>query len=152
MAGTGRRVLSYALPQASTSCKHTEHKKLCPVNLLYPAHPLPPACSGPELPLEDFNHYALLLDVDGNAWSDRYRLLAHFNTPVLKQASNLTAFFEHVMAPGAVVEQYSADLSDLPVRARQLLGELRQQPDRLMRMAGEGGAPAFADKLHVVMH
>jgi hypothetical protein len=92
--------------------------------------------TGPELPLEDFNRYALLLDVDGNAWSDRYRLLAHFNTPVLKQASNLTAFFEHVMAPGAAVEQYAPDLSDLPARARQLLEELQQQPGRLMRMAG----------------
>lgn len=93
---------------------------------------------GPELPLEDFNRYALLLDVDGNAWSDRYRLLTHFNTPVLKQASNLTAFFEHLMAPGVVVEQYAPDLSDLPVRARQLLDELQQQPDRLVKMAGEG--------------
>lgn len=96
----------------------------------------PAAAPGPELPLEDSNKYALLLDVDGNAWSDRYRLLAHFNTPVLKQASNLTAFFEHLMPPGAVVEQCAADLSDLPVRARQLLGELQQQPDRLLRMAG----------------
>lgn len=94
-------------------------------------------CAGPELPLEDFNRYALLLDIDGNAWSDRYRLLAHFNTPVLKQASNLTAFFEHVMAPGTVMEQYAADLSDLLVRARQLLGEVQQQPDRMLRMAGE---------------
>lgn len=110
------------------------------------------ACPGPELPLEDFNRYALLLDVDGNAWSDRYRLLAHFNTPVLKQASNLTAFFEHVMAPGAVVEQYAADLSDLPVRVRQLLEELQQQPDRLLRMAGEGRALVGADTLHVCMH
>jgi hypothetical protein len=46
--------------------------------------------SGSRLALEEFNHYALILDVDGNGWSDRYRLLAHMNTPVLKQASNLT--------------------------------------------------------------
>jgi hypothetical protein len=89
--------------------------------------------------LEDFNHYALLLDIDGNAWSDRYRLYTHMNTPVLKQASNLTGFFEHVMAPGAVLEQYAPDLSDLPTRARQLLREMQQQPGRLLRMAGEGG-------------
>lgn len=76
------------------------------------------------------------MDIDGNGWSDRYRLLSHFNTPVLKQASNLTAFFEHVIAPGTVVEHYAPDLSDLPVRARALLEELRRSPARLIRMAG----------------
>lgn len=87
-----------------------------------------------------------MLDVDGNAWSDRYRLLAHFNTPVLKQASNLTAFFEHVMAPGAgsgagsgaaaAVEHCAADLSDLPVRVRELLGQNQGDPNKPLRMAG----------------
>jgi hypothetical protein len=75
-----------------------------------------------------------VLDIDGNGWSDRYRLLAHANTPVLKQASNLTAFFEHLAAPGLVVQHYSHDLSDLPVRVR---GLLQQQPGELRRMAGE---------------
>jgi hypothetical protein len=42
--------------------------------------------AGPRLALEDFNNFALIVDVDGNGWSDRMRLLAHFNTPVLKQA------------------------------------------------------------------
>jgi hypothetical protein len=32
----------------------------------------------------------MILDVDGNGWSDRFRLISHFNTPILKQASNLT--------------------------------------------------------------
>ncbi|KAF6257123.1 hypothetical protein COO60DRAFT_33422 [Scenedesmus sp. NREL 46B-D3] len=90
---------------------------------------LPP---GPTLPLEAFNRYALVLDIDGNGWSDRYRLLAHANTPVLKQASNLTAFFEHLVAPGAVVQHYAHDLSDLPVRVRSLL---QQQPEQLAKMA-----------------
>lgn len=90
---------------------------------------LPP---GPPLPLESFNRYSLVLDIDGNGWSDRYRLLAHANTPVLKQASNLTAFFEHLAAPGAVVQHYAADLSDLPVRVRAVL---QQQPAELLRMA-----------------
>jgi hypothetical protein len=108
----------------------------------------PPSPAGPELPLEDFNRYALLLDIDGNAWSDRYRLYAHMNTPVLKQASNLTGFFEHVMAPGAVLEQYAPDLSDLPVRARQLLLEMQQQPGRVLRMAGEGSSrPCLLSKV-----
>jgi len=89
------------------------------------------------LPLEQFNRYALLLDIDGNSWSDRYRLLTHFNTPILKQASNLTAFFEHIAAPGFVVEHYNHDLSDLPVKVATLLQELQQKPARLLRMAGE---------------
>ena len=42
------------------------------------------------MPLEEFNKYQMILDVDGNGWSDRYRLISHFNTPILKQASNLT--------------------------------------------------------------
>jgi hypothetical protein len=93
--------------------------------------------TGPPLPLEDANRYALLLDIDGNAWSDRFRLFAHFNTPVLKQASNLTAFFEHLMPPGgAAVEHYAHDLSDLLARAQELLQELQREPDRLLRMAG----------------
>jgi hypothetical protein len=75
-----------------------------------------------------------VLDIDGNGWSDRYRLLAHANTPVLKQASNLTAFFEHLAAPGPVLQHYAHDLSDLPVRVR---GLLQQQPGELLRMAGE---------------
>ena len=94
-------------------------------------------CSpGDRLQLEECNRYSLLVDIEGNAWSDRYRLLSHFNTPVLKQASNLTAFFEHIFAPGLVVEQYNHDLADLPVRVAALLQELQQQPARLLRMAG----------------
>jgi hypothetical protein len=89
---------------------------------------------GPTLPLEAFNRYAVVLDIDGNSWSDRYRLLAHANTPVLKQASNLTAFFEHLAVPGRVVQHYAHDLSDLPVVVR---GLLQQQPRELARMAGE---------------
>lgn len=58
---------------------------------------------------------------------------------MLKQASNLTAFFEHLVVPGVVVEHYAHDLSDLPVRAATLLQELRVQPDRLLRMAGVVG-------------
>jgi hypothetical protein len=76
-----------------------------------------------------------VLDIDGNGWSDRYRLLAHANTPVLKQASNLTGFFEHLAAPGPVVHHYAHDLSDLPVRVRGLLQQ--QPPGELSRMAGE---------------
>lgn len=29
--------------------------------------------------------YSVVLDIDGNGWSDRYVRMAHFNTPILKQ-------------------------------------------------------------------
>ena len=48
------------------------------------------AHAGTPLPLEEFNRYAVIVDADGNAWSDRFRLITLFNTPILKQASNLT--------------------------------------------------------------
>jgi hypothetical protein len=35
---------------------------------------------------EDFNKYGIILDVDGNGWSNRFAMLAHYNTPILKQA------------------------------------------------------------------
>lgn len=46
--------------------------------------------AGEPMPLEDFNRYAVIIDADGNGWSDRLRLLLHYNTAILKQASNLT--------------------------------------------------------------
>ncbi|KAI8476110.1 MAG: hypothetical protein J3K34DRAFT_516785 [Monoraphidium minutum] len=107
---------------------------------------LPP---GRKLPLEGFNAYALILDADGNGWSDRLRLLAHFNTPILKQArrrrcaraghgaSNLTGFFEHLLAPGSALEHYSPSLHDLPVRAEGLLAEWAADPARLWRTADQ---------------
>ncbi len=39
----------------------------------------------PRLPLEDYNKAAVILDVDGNAWSDRLSMIVHFPTPLLKQ-------------------------------------------------------------------
>jgi hypothetical protein len=54
-------------------------------------------------------------------------------------------FFEHVMPPGGegVVEHYSNDMHDLPVRAKQLVEEAMQEDasgqdgaGRLLHMAG----------------
>lgn len=70
-----------AASPATCDCNHESDTGVCDMR---------PCLAGSRLALEDFNRYALLLDIDGNGWSDRYRLLAHMNTPVLKQASNLT--------------------------------------------------------------
>ena len=41
----------------------------------------------------------------------RFVQLSQFNTPVLKQASNASAFFEHLAAPSWVVEHFANDLT-----------------------------------------
>lgn len=46
------------------------------------------------------------MDLDGNGWSDRYARLVAFPTPILKQATNHTAFFEHLLAPGHALEHF----------------------------------------------
>ncbi len=108
----------------------------------------------PVAQLEDFNAAAIVMDVDGNGWSDRMSRVVQFptatfkqvrggrapsscrrpvgrraSTPVLHprclavdvcqsaQASNHTAFFEHLLAPGHAAEYFANDLSDLTVRA-----------------------------------
>lgn len=80
---------------------------------------------------EDYNHNAVVLDIDGNGWSDRFGQLMHWNTPILKQASNATAFFEHLVAPRSSIESYSNDLSDWVPHALSLLDELDQDEARL---------------------
>jgi len=101
-------------------------------------------------PLERANRWAVVLDADGNGWSDRYRHLALYPTPVLKQASNRTAFFEHVVGVPVglgvggggegresggegdgntttltgLVDTFAPDAFDLPVRAREMLAQL----------------------------
>ncbi|KAG1677226.1 hypothetical protein FOA52_013425 [Chlamydomonas sp. UWO 241] len=84
-------------------------------------------------PFEDFNRRAVVLDMDGNGWSDRFVQLAHFNSPILKQTSNATAFFEHLLAPGSAIETFSNDLSDFVGRSSSMLAELESDPARLQR-------------------
>jgi hypothetical protein len=116
--------------------------------------------TGDWIGFEDFNRYCAILDVDGNGWSDRFGQLVHFNTPILKVASNFTAYFEHLMAPGAVIEQYARDLSDLPDKAAQLVEDYRAGRPRGQQLADTmetvsqllmdtiGIAEAFAYTLH----
>jgi hypothetical protein len=34
---------------------------------------------------EAFNEAAVILDIDGNAWSDRFGHISQYNSPILKQ-------------------------------------------------------------------
>eukprot|EP00200_Dunaliella_tertiolecta_P003997 CAMPEP_0202353124 /NCGR_PEP_ID=MMETSP1126-20121109/9021_1 /ASSEMBLY_ACC=CAM_ASM_000457 /TAXON_ID=3047 /ORGANISM="Dunaliella tertiolecta, Strain CCMP1320" /LENGTH=545 /DNA_ID=CAMNT_0048945431 /DNA_START=75 /DNA_END=1709 /DNA_ORIENTATION=+ len=74
-----------------------------------------------EMPGEDAMKHAAIIDLDGNGWSDRFHTLTHYNTPVLKQVSNFTGFFEHLIAPGHSLHQFANDLSDLEEKAQALV-------------------------------
>jgi hypothetical protein len=40
---------------------------------------------GSPIELEDYNQAAIILDIDGNGWSDRFARTSHFPSPILKQ-------------------------------------------------------------------
>ncbi|GLC60619.1 hypothetical protein PLESTB_001648700 [Pleodorina starrii] len=76
---------------------------------------------------EDYNQYSVIIDVDGNGWSDRFgNSLIHYTTPVLKMASNRTAFFEHLYAPDTAFVQFNYTLDDLPRKARQMVDDIQK--------------------------
>ncbi|GLC75151.1 hypothetical protein PLESTF_001600700 [Pleodorina starrii] len=118
--------------------------------------------TGALIGFEAFNQHCAILDVDGNGWSDRFGQMVHFNTPILKLASNHTGFFEHLMAPNVAIDQFSKDLSDLPEKARQLIADCQtggsnsrarklarsMQAISQMLMDHVGIAEAFAYTLH----
>ncbi|KXZ48787.1 hypothetical protein GPECTOR_25g371 [Gonium pectorale] len=86
---------------------------------------------GPQMPSEDYNRYCVIIDVDGNGWSDRFgTALIHYPTPVLKMASNYSAFFEHLYAPGVAIEQFSPDLSDLLGAVQHMVADCKRGGSR----------------------
>ncbi|GLI63564.1 hypothetical protein VaNZ11_006555 [Volvox africanus] len=83
--------------------------------------------SGDRIDSEDYNRYSAIIDVDGNGWSDRFgHALIHYSTPVLKMASNHTAFFEHLFAPGVTFLQFSPSLEDLVEKAGKVVAEVQK--------------------------
>ncbi len=46
---------------------------------------------GAQMELEDYNQAAIILDIDGNSWSDRFSRISHFPSPILKKASSMLA-------------------------------------------------------------
>ena len=63
--------------------------------------------------MDDFSRYMAVLDVDGNAWSDRFARLIYFNTPILKQTSPWKEFFAHLIEGHNLTIPFKNDLSDL---------------------------------------
>lgn len=60
-----------------------------------------------------FNRYGAVLDLDGNAWSDRFSRLLFFNTPILKQKSPWKEYFAHFEELNDIVIPFERNLSDL---------------------------------------
>lgn len=116
--------------------------------------------TGSWIGFEEFNQYCAILDLDGNGWSDRFGQLVHFNTPILKLASNHTGFFEHLFAPDVAIGQFH-DLSDLERKAREMVDDCQaggvstrrlartMQATSRVLMDQVGIAQAFAYTLHV---
>lgn len=66
------------------------------------------------IPMEEFNNYAFIIDVDGNSWSDRFARLTQFNTPILKQETTENKeYFVHHVKNGSHVTFFRNDLKDL---------------------------------------
>ncbi|KAK9811907.1 hypothetical protein WJX72_012241 [[Myrmecia] bisecta] len=63
--------------------------------------------------VEDFNQYAAIIDVDGNAWSDRFNYLMRFNTVLLKQKPEFYEYFFHWLEPGKHFLFFEGNLSDV---------------------------------------
>ncbi|KAG2422764.1 hypothetical protein HXX76_015784 [Chlamydomonas incerta] len=101
-------------------------------------------CDGLHRP--SHRQYCAILDVDGNGWSNRFvSTLVHYPTPVLKQASNATGAFEELYAPGAAIELFAPDLSDLLQRAAELVEDCRAAAGNgSARRSPGGGAGAGA--------
>lgn len=83
----------------------------------------------PEIKIEDFNKYMAIIDVDGNAWSDRFGHLASFNTPILKQYSKRhREYFGHLLRNGTHVLFFRDDLTDFIPIVRAALSECQKTP------------------------
>ena len=75
----------------------------------------------PFLPIDDFNRYAVILDLDGNAWSDRFSKLLFYATPILKQQSPWKDYFARLVEPLVSDSTFHRNLSDLVPKVEQIL-------------------------------
>lgn len=89
----------------------------------------------PRIHMEDFNNYTVIVDMDGNAWSDRLVRLASFNTPILKQHSESSKeYFGHLLKNGTHVVFFSTDLTDFVPLLEDSLRRCREIPGKCLKM------------------
>lgn len=76
------------------------------------------------LAFEDFNKFAAVIDVDGNAWSDRFGRLLASNTPILKQEyCAWKEYFSSFVKDQEHVIFFKEDLSDLVQKVENVLDQ-----------------------------
>ena len=98
----------------------------------------------PQIDIEDFTKYAGVIDVDGNAWSDRLPHLLISAAPVLKQEYNQWfEYFGHLLTENEVTF-FKQDLSDIVQKTNDLLHEYKF--DRGRWEAKLAAAQAFAEE------
>ncbi|CAD7696621.1 unnamed protein product [Ostreobium quekettii] len=83
----------------------------------------------PRIEMDDFNDFEVIIDLDGNAWSDRFSQLVVFNTPLFKQDSTTSKeYYGHLMRNGTHVVYFKEDLSDFLPRLSTLLARCHTDP------------------------
>ena len=65
------------------------------------------------MPIEDFQKYAAVVDVDGNAWSSRFATLLCMDSVVLKVEPTMVDYFHFQLEPWIHYIPVSSDLHDL---------------------------------------
>mmetsp|Transcript_26099 Transcript_26099/g.32016 ORF Transcript_26099/g.32016 Transcript_26099/m.32016 type:complete len:469 (-) Transcript_26099:19-1425(-) len=75
------------------------------------------------IPIEDFQTYIAVIDIDGNAWSSRFPNLLCQNSVVLKVDSSYETYFEQSLTPWVHYVPVKSDLSDLVEVVNHALAE-----------------------------
>eukprot|EP00210_Caulerpa_lentillifera_P004374 g4172.t1 len=83
------------------------------------------------LPMSGFNDYAVVLDVDGNGWSDRLPVLLRGDAVVLKQEYNRHLdYLSEIAKQSDAITFFKWDQSDLEAQASMLLHEYTEEREK----------------------
>eukprot|EP00210_Caulerpa_lentillifera_P004356 g4154.t1 len=82
------------------------------------------------IPMSRFNDYAVVLDVDGNGWSDRLPILLRGDAVVLKQEYNRHLdYLTEIAKQSDAITFFKWDQSDLETQASMLLREYNEEKE-----------------------
>eukprot|EP00210_Caulerpa_lentillifera_P004376 g4174.t1 len=83
------------------------------------------------LPMSGFNDYAVVLDVDGNGWSDRLPVLLRGDAVVLKQEyKQHLDYLTEIAKQNDAITFFNYDQSDLETQASMLLHEYNEDREK----------------------
>lgn len=74
----------------------------------------------------DFNRFGVILDMDGNAWSDRFSRLLFSNRPIVKQESPYKEFFRFDPHP-KLATFFERNLTNLVEQTKSVLDKFKTQ-------------------------